>query len=102
MYAHSNYGRLQPHRLQAGSYYGHDTRRRVEEAKTCHTHAKAKQTRIDGMMVNRWLLPKVRSIKVEKDENMRIHKVATMDIEEESGEEHSMQLRKLYSLKKEV
>ena len=35
------------------------------EAKTCRTHAKAKETRIDGAIVNGWMLPKVRSFKVE-------------------------------------
>ena len=66
---------------------------------TCHTHAKAKPTRIDGIVANTWMLPLIQGVRVFKDEHIPTHAVFEMSLSKQERNDETTHLRTLPTLR---
>ena len=61
---------------------------------TCHTNAKARETRIDMFFTNRYLTPAVKKCSVQKDADFPTHKPVLVEVESASVNKETRQLHK--------
>ncbi len=53
---------------------------REDEEPTCHARARAKPSRIDGVIANRYAVPMIKKYQIEKDINFPTHSVAKVHL----------------------
>ena len=72
------------------------------DEKICHQRAKAKETRIDGILANMWLAPHIESVSAWKDDDIPTHKIVEIVISTACEEKERTYLRSLPTLKTKV
>ena len=70
----------------------------VPNQNTCHTHAKAKQSRIDGIIVDDAMLQMIKNVDPIWNNDIPTHGIVEMTLESSTRDDEMTQLRKLPTL----